>query len=92
MLLYIHMSNIVLDHKMFDYSKVREPLLAVPRSVFRAAMKRGPVVSPYFRDLKSVKKTAKSRTSGYKLTAADLEKSFAIAMKEYKEGKLIKLR
>jgi hypothetical protein len=84
------MSNIILDHKMFDYASIKGPLLAVPESMFRGIMSNKfakTILSPYMKYFK-----IKSTNSGLrKLTEEDILEGIALAKKERREGKLIYL-
>ncbi len=90
--------NIVLDHRLFDYSKVKGPLLAVPQSMFKSVMNNKfskPIISPYlkyFNTKQSSKSNSKVSKNGLrKLSEQDILSGIALAKKERAEGKLIYL-
>jgi hypothetical protein len=83
------MTTIILDNKMFDYSKIKEPLVAVPKSVWKNMQKN--IKTPITWNKSSKKVVTKKTKSIWKLSEADILKSLALAKKEWAEGKTIKL-
>lgn len=61
---------VTFDKKYFDYDKIKEPLIAIPFSLFK---------KQYQRTLKNISKV-------------DMLKSYNLAVKEKKTGKLTKAR
>ena len=80
------MSNLTLtfNDTLFDYSKIREPLVAVPKSFLVGLLKLKKSISR----TEPVKDTSKNSKSKWKLTVADILRSGEIAKKEWAAGNI----
>jgi hypothetical protein len=83
------MTTITLDTKNFDYSKITEGLVAVPKSVLKEYLK--------FKNKEQIKislseiNDTEYFSPEWILSNSDIVKSKKIALKEFKEGKLTTL-